>query len=117
MKGDLIKLNVQFFKQGSGREPVREWLLSLDKEEKKVIGHDIDAIQRKWPVGWPCVDYLGDGIWEVRSTMGNRIARVLFYVEKDLMILIHGFVKKTQKTPQKELDLAKKRLLQWRTNK
>lgn len=117
MKNDFIKLNVQFFSQDSGKEPVREWLLKLSKEERMIVGQDIEIIQRKWPIGWPFVDHLGDGIWEVRSTLENRIARVLFYIEKNLMLLLHGFIKKTQKTPIQELNLAKKRLTQWKVKK
>lgn len=110
MKNDFIKLNVQFFSNDLGKEPVREWLLKLTKEEKMIVGQDIEVVQRKWPIGWPLVDNLGGGIWEVRSTLGNRISRVLLYVEKNLMLLLHGFIKKTQKTPIQELNLAKKRL-------
>ena len=103
------KLRIRFFCSESGNEPVREWLLTLPKEERKVIGDDVLKVQYCWPVGKPLVEGLGRGLWEVRSRLGGRIARVIFYVEKDEMILLHGFVKKTQKTPKHELDLALKR--------
>lgn len=66
-------------------------------------------VQYCWPIGKPLVGTLGDGLWEVRSRLGNRTARVIFYIEARTMVLLHGFIKKTQKTPKEELDLAMKR--------
>jgi phage-related protein len=92
------------------REPVREWLKGLNPEERKVIGEDIKDVEFSWPIGMPLVRSLGRELWEVRSSLpGGRIARVLFCVEQGSMVLLHGFIKKTQKTPQRELDLALKR--------
>lgn len=52
---------------------------------------------------------MGKGLYEVRSDLsGGKIARVLFCIYKDEMILLHGFIKKTQKTPAQDLDLALK---------
>ena len=98
-----------FFCTDSGHEPVREWLKSLPKEECKSIGADILAVQYAWPVGKPLVDNLGDGIWEVRSRLGNRIARTLFIEVDQEIVLLHGFIKKTQRAPREDLDVAKKR--------
>ena len=106
-------LKVVFFKTDTGNEPVREWLKALSKEDCKVIGTDILTVQYAWPVGRPLVDNLGDGIWEVRSRLDNRIARTLFAVVDEEIVLLHGFIKKQQKTPQDELDLAKKRKRQY----
>lgn len=58
----------------------------------------------------PLVAHLESGIWEVRTRLSNRIARVLFVLDRDVMVLLHGFIKKEQKTPKPELDLAKERL-------
>ena len=102
-------LKVVFFKTDTGNEPVREWLKQLTKEESKVIGTDILTVQYAWPVGKPLVDNLGDGIWEVRSRLENRIARTLFALVDQEIVLLHGFIKKQQKPPQDELELAKKR--------
>ena len=63
------------------------------------------------------VDHLGGGLWEIRSKLENRIARVLFALEKGEMVLLHGFIKKTQKTPQRELEVAKDRLSKLRGSK
>ncbi len=112
MKADR-PLNVVFYKTNSGNEPVREWLKTLSKEDCKIIGTDVLTVQYAWPVGKPLVDNLGEGIWEVRSRLDNRIARTLFAIVEQEIVLLHGFIKKQQKTPQDELDLAKKRKKQY----
>ena len=109
-------LNVVFFKTEAGNEPVRDWLRGLSKEDCKVIGTDILTVQYAWPVGKPLVDNLGDGIWEVRSRLDNRIARTLFAMVDQEIVLLHGFIKKQQKTPPDELELAKKRKKQYLLN-
>jgi phage-related protein len=103
------KVDICFFRTESGNEPVREWLLTLSREERKTIGDDVLKVQYCWPIGKPLVDGLGHGLWEVRSKLGSRIARVIFVVHGREVILLHGFIKKTQKTPKQELDLALKR--------
>jgi phage-related protein len=102
-------LAVVFFQTEAGNEPVREWLKALSKEDRKTIGADILTVQYAWPVGKPLVDHLGDGVWEVRSRLKDTIARTLFSVVDADIVLLHGFVKKSQKTPKQDLDLAKKR--------
>ena len=109
-------LNVVFFKTEAGNEPVRKWLKGLSKEDCKVIGTDILTVQYAWPVGKPLVDNLGDGVWEVRSRLDNRIARTLFAMADQEIVLLHGFIKKQQKTPPDELELAKKRKKQYLQN-
>ena len=109
-------LKVVFFKTETGNEPVREWLKELSKEDCKAIGTDILTVQYAWPVGKPLVDNLGDGIWEVRSRLDNRIARTLFAMVDQEIVLLHGFIKKQQKTPPDELELAKKRKKQYLQN-
>jgi len=109
-------LKVVFFKTGTGNEPMREWLKGLSKADCKVIGTDILTVQYAWPVGKPLVDNLGDGIWEVRSRLDNRIARTLFAMVDQEIVLLHGFIKKQQKTPPDELELAKKRKKQYLQN-
>ncbi len=106
-------LNVVFFKTDAGNEPVREWLRTLPKEECKTIGVDILKVQYGWPLGRPLVASLGDGLWEIRSRLPNRIARTLFMVVNEEIVLLHGFIKKQQKTPSDELELAKKRKRQY----
>ena len=103
-------LSVKFFKTESGSEPVRDWLLEdLNEEERKVVGRDIKIIQMCWPIGMPLVKSMGSGLWEVRSNLENKLARVLFTFHNNEIILLHGFVKKSQKTLKKDLELAKQR--------
>ena len=109
-------LRVVFFQTDTGNEPVREWLKGLSKDDCKVIGTDILTVQYAWPVGKPLVDHLGDGLWEVRSRLDNCIARTLFALVDQEIVLLHGFIKKQQKTPQDELELAKKRKKQYLQN-
>ena len=98
-----------FLSDGTGREPVREWLKDLPKDERRIIGEDIMTVQFRWPLGMPLVDNLGSGIWEVRSKLPTRIARTLFFVHEGEIVLLHGFVKKTRKTPQGDRALALQR--------
>ncbi len=108
-------VTVDFYKQANGREPVREWLKSLKKTERRIVGEDIKMVQEGWPLGLPLVGNLGGGLWEVRSTLPNTIARVLFVMHEKQMVLLHGFIKKTQKTASQDLELAQKRAKEvWR---
>ena len=102
-------LNVVFFKTEADNEPVRDWLKSLPREERHAIGEDLLTVQHAWPVGKPLVDHLGGGIWELRSRLSNRIARTLFMLGRSEIVVLHGFIKKTQKTPAQELALARRR--------
>ncbi|HEY3823791.1 MAG TPA: type II toxin-antitoxin system RelE/ParE family toxin [Bryobacteraceae bacterium] len=99
-----------FFRTESGGEPLREWLKSLPPEDRKLIGEDIKTAEFGWPVGMPVCRSLGGGICEIRTYLTqDRIARVLFYIDaKGRMVLLHGFIKKTQKTPLNDLELARK---------
>ena len=98
-----------FFRTETGREPVREWLQDLPKAERKIIGIDIMTVQFRWPLGMPLVDYLGSGIWEIRSKLPNRIARTLFFEHEGEIVLLHGFIKKTRKTPNEDRALTLQR--------
>ncbi len=98
-----------FYRTGVGGEPVREWLKGLSPKDRKRIGEDIKTVEFGWPIGMPVCRPLGRGIYEVRTSLAqNRIARVLFYIDKkSRMVLLHGFIKKTRKTPEADLELAK----------
>lgn len=88
---------------------MRDWLKSLDKATRHEIGTDIAKVQRMWPISKPLVDSFGGGLYEVRTRTGAGIYRVLFCIDGSDVVLLHGFMKKTQKTPKRELDLARKR--------
>ena len=110
MNGQEPILVVSFFRTETGCEPVREWLRSLTREQRKIIGEDIKTVQFGWPLGMPLVRKLDKDLWEVRIRLPDGIARVLFTTGERQMILLHGFIKKTQKTPAKDMDLALKRM-------
>ena len=103
-------LAVRFFKTALGKEPVREWLKACPAETRRTIGEDIKTVQFGWPLGMPLVRKMNPGLWEMRSRLKDGIVRVFFTVYEDMMILLHVFVKKGQKTPSKEIEITKRRL-------
>lgn len=108
------RVEVRFFKTDRGNEPVREWLRELSAADKKVIGMDIMTVEVGWPLGMPTCRQIRDELWEIRSGLeGRRIARVLFFVDKKYLLLVHAFIKKSQTTPKKDIDLAFKRIREY----
>ena len=105
-----FRLEARFFRTTTGTEPVRDWLKSLEQADRKTIGEDIKTVQFGWPLGMPLVRKLETNLWEVRSNLKDRIARVVFTVHDNTMILLHGFIKKAQKTVATDLNMARKRL-------
>jgi len=111
MSSDLKKVPARFYRSSSGREPVREWLRALDSEDRRAIGQDIATVEYGWPVGMPVCRPLGAGLWEVRSTLpSHRISRVMFMLAQGHLVLLHGFIKKTQGTPKAEMVIARQRM-------
>lgn len=105
------EMPVVFYRTSGGAEPVLDWLRSLPAEDRRVIGTDLATVQFGWPIGMPLCRPLRDGLWDVRSTLSSRrIARVLFFAEDGRIGVVHGFIKKTQKTPAADLDLARRRM-------
>lgn len=111
MAGSDQMIPVAFHRTPNGHQPVREWLRDLDRADRKAIGLDIKAVQQGWPLGLPLCRPLGQGLWEVRSRLpSQRIARIIFAFVAGHMVLLNGFIKKTQKTPKDEIKLAQARL-------
>ena len=105
------KIPLVFYCTAGGREPVREWLKGLDRGDRLEVGADLQRVQYRWPVGMPLCRPLGHGLWEVRTALPRRtIARVFICFHEETLYALHGFVKKTQKTPADDLDLARKRM-------
>jgi phage-related protein len=105
------KLPAFFYESPGGAQPVRDWIRSLPTEDRQIIGRDMQKVEFGWPIGMPYCRSLGGGLWEVRSElMGGRIARVIFAVANERMVLLHSFIKKTRKTPSRDLNLARKRM-------
>jgi phage-related protein len=104
------KLPARFYLSATGRNPVREWIMGLSLEDRHTVGKDIQKVEFEWPLGRPHCAPLGNGLWEVRSDLSSgRIARVVFCMGDGHMILLHGFIKKTQKTPQQDIEVSLKR--------
>lgn len=111
MLPSLKKVPAAFYRSPSGREPVREWLKALDAGDRRSIGQDIATVEYGWPVGMPVCRPLGAGLWEVRSTLpSHRIARAMFMLAEGHLVLLHGFIKKSQGTPKMEMEIARQRM-------
>jgi phage-related protein len=101
------KITARFYMSATGAKPVREWLLALSKDDRRIIGKDIQKVEFGWPIGMPYCRSLGRGLWEVRSNLPiGRIARVIFVLVGREMVLLHGFEKKSQKTLPRDIELA-----------
>jgi len=107
----MKRLPAFFYTLPSGREPVRAWLKELSLEDRRIVGEDIKDVEFAWPIGMPLCRPVGRGLWEVRSNLTQgRIARVLFCEHEGRMILLHAFIKKSQKAPASDLGLAIERM-------
>ncbi len=105
------KLPAFFYKTPGGNQPVRDWIKGLSPEDRQLVGRDVQKVEFGWPIGMPYCRTLGNGLWEVRSDLTDgKIGRVMFCVTGGRMVLVHGFIKKTQKTPAKDMELAVKRM-------
>ena len=105
------EIPVRFYRTEAGSEPVLGWLRSLDKSDRRVVGLDLMRVQVGWPLGMPLVRNLKDGLWEVRSTLRSQnIARLILCFHEQTLFVLHGFIKKTRKTPAHDLALAKRRM-------
>jgi phage-related protein len=105
------KLPAFFFETPVGNQPVRDWIKGLSSEDRQLVGRDVQKVEFGWPIGMPYCRSLGNGLWEVRSDLTDgKIGRVIFCVVRGRMVLLHGFIKKTRKTPAKDMELALKRM-------
>jgi phage-related protein len=110
VKDAAQKTPLVFYRSGSGKEPVRDWLKALDAPDRLTVGQDLMRAQWRWPVGMPLCRAMGQGLWEIRTELpSNRIARVLLCLDEGVLVALHAFIKKTQKTPDDELTTARKR--------
>jgi phage-related protein len=110
-KQQVPEIPVRFYRTVSGGEPVLEWLRTLDKEDRRIIGIDLMRVQFGWPIGMPLVRSLKNGLWEVRSNLASqRIARLLLCFHQETLVVLHGFIKKSQKTAPADLAMAIRRM-------
>jgi len=106
----MQKFEVEFYETPNADQPAKEFLLSLDKKMRAKMADTISILQDNgYELREPYSKHLSEGIFELRAKVGSDITRVLyfFYVERHI-ILTNGFIKKTQKTPPKEIERAKK---------
>src|SRR5215831_7651526 len=104
------KIPLTFYRLASGREPVREWYKEQSKADRDAIGHDLGRVQWRFPIGMPLCRAMGNGLFEVRTSLpSGRIARTFIMYHRGQLVALHGFIKKTQKTPAADLKLAQKR--------
>lgn len=108
--------DVDYCDDESGRKPARDFIDSLPpKMRAKVFGRLELLEEHGNRLGMPYARHLDDGIWELRTPQGSDITRVMyFFVVGGRVLLTHGFVKKTQKTPQREIDRAKRIRASWK---
>jgi phage-related protein len=103
------RVTAEFFQTQTGNEPVRVWLRTLSAAERQAIGKDIRKVEYAWPLGMPTCDALGQGLWEIRTSLENRIARVFFCLVGNRVVLVHGIIKKSRTAPKQDLDTARAR--------
>jgi len=107
----LKRVPLLFYKSDAGNELVRDWLKALTKNDRKIIGLDLKTAELGWPIGMPLVKPLGQGLYEVRSSLsGNRISRVFICHHDGNLVALHAIIKKTQKTPKADLKMARDRI-------
>jgi phage-related protein len=108
------RFDVVFFETANGKQPVREYIRKLSKKDQKEVGADIRVVQDSFPIGLPLVRKLKPELWEIRSFIKDGISRIFFTFFNEKIILLHSIVKKTQKTPLKEIDTAIERLKEFK---
>lgn len=112
----IKRVEVRFFATDKGNEPVREWLKKLPQADRKIVGEDIMTVEVGWPIGMPTCDHIRGDLWEIRSKLDTkRIARTLFFLDGKYLVLTHSFIKKSQTTPKTDIDLALKRIGEYRS--
>jgi phage-related protein len=97
----------EFYRTETGNEPVREWLKTLSLVERQSIGRDIRKVEYGWPIGMPTCDAIGQGLWEIRTNLENRIARIFFRLVGGSVVLLHGIIKKSRAAPKADLRTAR----------
>ena len=103
---------VVFYETQAGNEVVLDFLRSLSIDDKKKIGEDLKTLQFRFPMGMPLCRSLGNGLMELRSSLpSKRESRVVFTFDQEIqaIVVLHAFIKKAQKTPKTDLDLARSR--------
>ena len=109
---------VLFYQTPGGNDVVLNWIRSFDASDRRVIGEDLRTVQIGFPLGLPLCRNLGDGLWEVRSALpSKREVRLIFFQSRTpkALVIVHGFIKKTQTTPIADLNLARNRMREFQS--
>ena len=106
----MPNFEVEYYKKSEGTYPAEEFILEQSLKMQARIFRSIELLEIKGnELREPYSKFLKDGIFELRTQQGSDIARVLyFFVVGHKVILTNGFIKKTQKTPDEQIELAKK---------
>lgn len=115
----LKRVQAFFFATDTGHEPVREWLMELDRDDRRELGRSLMTLEFGWPIGMPLARAMGQGLHELRVAIsGGRNARVFFYVDRQqFVVLLHATIKRTRTTPKRDLDIARLRMRQHQRSK
>lgn len=98
---------IYFYKEQSGKSPVEIWINKmLTLKEKNKIYDGLKKLQCEWPIGLPLTRHLENNLWEMRTYLGTRDSRLIFIIKNKNIFILHGFIKKTNKTPRNEINLA-----------
>jgi phage-related protein len=119
--GNRINYKSVFFKTQNGKEPVRVWVNGFKKQQREAISTDMLFVVTHFPnvpkKGMICKLSGYEDIWEIRIRLTNKTQiRILFLVHDSNIVFLHGFIKKSKKTPKKELDLANRRKREYLTS-
>lgn len=106
----MSEFEIIFYEKPDGTEPAKDFLLSVDTKMRARLVKTIELLSiNGTSLRKPYSEYLTDGIFEIRAKVGSDISRVMyFFIVGKKIILTNGFIKKTQKTPKNEIELAKK---------
>ena len=105
-----MPLKVVFYKTKMNNQPCRDFLLELDRDERREVGVDIFSVQKGFPLGLPLCRKIENDLWEIRTKVSDGICRVFFTIDNNNLVLLHGFRKKSQRTPLSELKTVRDRL-------
>ena len=105
----MQEYDIEFYDKADGTEPAKDFILSLDTKMQAKVLRTGSLLREAGPsLREPYSKSLSDGIFEIRTKFGSDITRILyFFVIGKKIILTNGFIKKTQKTPPAEIELAK----------
>jgi len=113
-----IMHQVLFYQTATGKQVILDFIRSFDAKDRKIIGENLRTVQFGFPMGLPLCRALSGGLWEVRCSLSSkRELRLIFFQSRTAkaLVIVHGFIKKTQTTPIGDLTLAQKRMKEFQS--